>query len=272
MLELTIAHRVCPVLSRTAVGFSDKYEMVKSCAESLYVALEGVRAKLIVILDGCDDRYEKLFPGAEIVKTESVGNLPTYAKQIEILSNADTEFVYFSEDDYLYKPNAFKMMLEVMSRSEVDFVTPIDHPDRYDRTMEQSRFSQIIATVDRHWRTVGTTCLTFMTRRETLAKTKRVLSKYATGAADSVMWLGLTKDSTLNPVSLVRSMWWMLFRLFGGRVKFWRFLPIFAWRAHGFRLLFGRRYKLWSPLPQIAEHLSSDTISPTANKKDRVCE
>ena len=260
MPELTIAHRVCPVLSRTAVGFSDKFEMVKSCAESLYVALEGVQARLVVILDGCDERYEKLFPGAEIVKTESIGNLPTYARQIEILSNADTEFVYFSEDDYLYEPDAFKLMLEAIRLPEVDFVTPIDHPDRYDRTMEQNRLSEIIATADRHWRTVGTTCLTFMTRRETLLKTKRVLSKYAAGTADSVMWLGLTKDSTLNPVSLVRSTWWMICRLFGRSVKFWRFLPLFAWRAHGLRLLLGRRYKLWSPLPQIAEHLSSDTI------------
>lgn len=37
--ELTIVHRVCPVLSNTAYGYADKFSMVKACASSTYEAL-----------------------------------------------------------------------------------------------------------------------------------------------------------------------------------------------------------------------------------------
>ena len=59
--RLAIAHRVCPALSKAATGFSDKLEMVKVTTSSLAKALNGIRAKLIVILDGCPIEYERLF-------------------------------------------------------------------------------------------------------------------------------------------------------------------------------------------------------------------
>ena len=112
---LTVAHRVCPALSKAASGYADKFSMVRDCSASLLAALKGVDVRLVVILDGCGDEYAALFSGAEIVRTDSIGNQATFAKQMEILCAADSEFVYFSEDDYLYRPEAFAAMLQFMS-------------------------------------------------------------------------------------------------------------------------------------------------------------
>ena len=261
--DLVIAHRVCPVLSGTAYGFVDKFLMVKSCAESLMTALPGIKVRLIVILDGCGKEYETLYPGAEIIRMDRVGNQATFAKQVELLSAVnDAPFVYFSEDDYLYKPESFKAMLEFAARSGVDFVTPIDHPDRYDGSVSEPLRAEIRVSDRCHWRECGTTCLTFMTRPETVRKCRRVLMAYANGEQDSVTWLGLTKWGLFSPQVILRSVV-ALMRRFGGRnVWFGQFIPLMAWWRHNFRLFITRRYRLWSPLPSLAFHLSSNTVPP----------
>ena len=59
--ELVVAHRVCPILARVSVCYDDKLGIVKAITISLARALNGIRTKLIVILDGCDYKYEGLF-------------------------------------------------------------------------------------------------------------------------------------------------------------------------------------------------------------------
>ena len=59
--DLTIAHRVCPALSASAIGFSSKLEMVKATTASLASSLRGLRVHLLVILDGCPQEYETIF-------------------------------------------------------------------------------------------------------------------------------------------------------------------------------------------------------------------
>ena len=113
--DLVIAHRVCPVLAKTAAVFTDKFEMVKVTAASLAKAITGFKVKLVVIFDGCPKEYEQLFNetfGGEgvanvdysCISTPSIGNNATYARQLEILFSAtsETKYLYFSEDDYIY--------------------------------------------------------------------------------------------------------------------------------------------------------------------------
>ena len=261
--EITITHRVCPVLSKTACRYADKLEMVKACSASLYAALADVDYRLIVILDGCGPEYEPLFPGAEIIHTNGIGNQATFAKQLEILAAADTPFVFCSEDDYLYKPGAVKAMLQFLKEGGAGgFVTPIDHPDRYNGSVSEPCVSEVRVSPVCHWRECGTTCLTFLTSSEAFKKCVPVFKTYVGGEQDSVTWLGITKYGLFSPVVLYRSLISFIGRCLGKDVWFGKFIPLMAWYRHKFRLLAGRRYRLWSPMPSLAFHLSSNTVPP----------
>ena len=268
--DLVIAHRVCPAFSKTAVGFESKFDMVCAAARSMAAALReagNLRLKIFVILDACPGEYEAMFREVfssfelEIVNEDGAGNLSTWATQIDLLTGVSAEYVYFSEDDYIYAPEAFSAMLEMMSVA--DFVTPIDHPDRYNTVIEQSFETTVVATPARHWRRVGSTCLTFMTSGSTLGKTAAVMRSYSSGVVDSSMWLALTADRVFSLPSLFRSFFAALGRLIGLPVHSGRYMPLFAWKDFGLKLLFYRRYSLWSPMPELARHLFRDTIPVT---------
>ena len=261
--ELTIAHRVCPVLSSTACGYTDKFDMVKDCSASLYAALEGIEYKLVVILDGCDERYGALFPNAELIHTDAIGNQATFAKQLEILTSAETPFVYCSEDDYLYKPHAIRSMLQFLKTCvSGGFVSPIDHPDRYNNSVSEPRTSEIRVSSSCHWRETGTACLTFMSSLEVFRRCVPTFKAYVGGEQDSVTWLGITHFGLFSPSVIFRSLFFVIKRCFCKKVWFGNFIPLMAWYRHNYRIIITRRYRLWSPIPSLAFHLSSNTIPP----------
>ena len=153
--DIVIAHRVCPFLSKAAIGFRDKRSMVVATTASMAVALRGLVVRLVVILDGCPD-YEDIFVDAfgfsesidlEIVRTGAIGNQATWGKQLEILSSvSNSDLVYFSEDDYIYSADAFQAMLDFIKTTDVDFVTPLDHPDRYNERLEKIHPSYVLVS------------------------------------------------------------------------------------------------------------------------------
>lgn len=267
--DLVIAHRVCPALSKTAVGFASKFEMVKACAASLATALKTVNYRLVVILDGCSE-YAPIFRGGqfddervEIIETPSVGNQATWARQVEILSAVtNAEFVYFSEDDYLYREDAFSAMMNMLDEKGVDFVTPLDHPDRYVGILRES--TRVLIRPGRfcHWREAGTTCLTFMMRARDVAIARPCFDAYAHGNLDGVLWLGLTKDRLFDFGVLLVD----LIRFIFHRATFMRILQLAAWKQFGLRPIFSRRLHLWSPIPSLAVHLSSASLPPGASR------
>lgn len=269
---LTIAHRVCPHLAKTAVAFNSKLEMVKATTQSLARALQRFEhpVRLFVILDGCTPDYEEVFRSAfpvsgnvslTIEKTPAIGNFATYGRQVEILKEvSDSQYLYFSEDDYLYKPEAFVAMADLLDKKGVDFVTALDHPDRYnhangntqgpkDASLRVSRFS--------HWRNADTSCLTFMTTRKIFHETVDILASYGRGAMDGTMWLGLTKYDVFNLCKVGAGIFGFLFRL---NRPFIFYMPLCAWKHHGLRLLSTRRYTLWQPMPTLAVHLSNMSL------------
>ena len=270
--ELAIAHRVCAAPSKNAAGFSDKFEMVKRNARSLREALRGIRTRLSVALDGCPDDYEAFFrdcfrddPGVELdlARMDSVGNRETFRWQLDTLGGCeDAPFVYFSEDDYLYRPDAFREMIAALEGG-ADFVTPLDHPDRYNGSTAEPRRTELRVFGKTHWRRVGTTCLTFMARREAFLSARGRLRAYAEGGEDSVVWLGITKEGLFSPSVLGRSAA-AAFRKLVLRKPVWYglVLPLMAWSEHNVRLLFSRRHSLWSPVPSLAVHCCSTSVPP----------
>jgi hypothetical protein len=272
--DLTIAHRVCPGLSKTVFGFMDKESLIRETTKTLAFALAGIRVRLVVILDGCST-YRQIFEEAfsarrnddcfalEFIETPAIGNMATWAKQLQILSVANSPFVYFSEDDYLYAEDAFRAMLDFAERPGVDFVTPLDHPDRYNSSCGRSVRQMVEASPFGHWVTTGTTCLTFLAKKDVLDRTCEAMASYSRLGEECTMWLGLTKERVFNLSYLVATFIHFLLRR---QVTFGQLMPLCTWRRKGLKLLTHSRFMLWSPIPTLAVHLSTASLPLNSEK------
>lgn len=258
--DLAVAWRIYPGVSKKPIIFSDnKFKMVTACLRSFQESASGLNVKHYFILDGCPDEYEHLvkeiFQEAAItvLRTDRIGNLATFAMQVDLLSKeTEADFVYFAEDDYLYQPGEMHKMVALMKEnSTVDFVSGYLHRDIFIHPIHQHK-REVKYAADKLWISANSTCLTFMTRVETLVATKKVLLTYSKGNNDCAMWLVLTKTHIMNPIA------------------YWRFrgnrevLGIFK-RAitYSFRYFFNpKRYTLWVPYPSITTHLEQGLTSP----------
>jgi len=231
-------------------------------------SIASLRVKIWAILDGCPPEYETLFRdivhSADLVVMpyESIGNRATFGKQIDLLlEQQEADVIYFAEDDYFYLPDQFAAMLQFLNaHSDVDFITPIDHMDSY--TLELHRKPEWIRIgASHHWRTVSSSCVTFLTRKSTLARSATTFRTYLRRNDDCAIWLSLTKGRVFNPVALGH---YLATNAFGWRsmLKAW----LYGWR----RILFEEKLSLWAPIPAIAAHLAPTTLSPNCNWYDLV--
>lgn len=269
--DVAVAYRVYPRVSkRPFVHADDKYALVRVCLDSFVRSLSGVRAKVWALLDGCPPEYEALFretfaaESLEVLNLPAVGNAATFAKQIELLAaQTDADAVYLAEDDYVYLPGQFKSMLAFLNdQARHDFVSPYDHLDYYTKINLHAHRFRIEAAHGKHWREAVYTCCTFLTRRETLLKTRDVLETYADGATDLGFWMALTKWNVRNPYRLLK--------YFVRDREFLSPITIEPWRYSPGQVLFGRRRTLWTPIPAIATHAEAMFVSPNVDWRSYV--
>jgi hypothetical protein len=264
--DLAVAYRIYPKVAKPALGLplgEDKLRLAEACLRSFRECLGTLRIKLWVLLDACLPEYEemflKYFDREEVVllPLKGVGNLGTFERQIDILQNqTDAQTVYFAEDDYYYLPDQFRIMIDFLrAYDDVDFVTPYDHLDCYNLELHH-RPKWLRVSADHHWRTAGSTCLTFLTTREKLQHTAQVFRTYCRENSDASLWLSLTKQAVWNPFSLVRY----------ARKRPWLAkITLKAWLYGWRQLLFGRRRHLWVPVPGIATHMDANALSPAVD-------
>lgn len=260
--DVAVAYRICPHLSEAGRAFGDdKHRLSEICLKSFKKSIAELRVKLWVLLDDCPPDYSALFnkyfanEDVVLIDLPRTGNRPTFVRQIDILSEQqDAELVYFAEDDYFYLPGQFQRMVSLIrSGSNVDFVSPYDHLDYYTLPIHSSSRDMIINS-GHHWRTAGSTCLTFLTRRRTLKKSMASLRTYYVGNHDCSMWLSLTK-SAVSPFKVIECMFSKNPRSYPG-------LWAHAWRYGWRQILFGPKRTLWVPVPGIATHLDINAMSP----------
>ena len=261
--DIAVVYRIYPKMSKPALGLpfsDDKERMAEVCLQSFRRSLGDLRAKVWVLLDGCPpgyaDMFRRAFAAEDLVlePLPGIGNQGTFNRQIEILlEQEDAELIYFAEDDYFYLPGQFKLMTDfIRENPDADFVSPYDHMDCYTMELHRRR-TWLRVFQDRHWRTAASTCLTFLTTRSTLRKTQRIFHSYARRNFDCSLWLSLTKENVLRPVDSLR---WSV------RQPFLVKVVAKAWLYGAPQILFGKRHKLWSPVPGIATHLDFHAMSP----------
>jgi hypothetical protein len=266
MRDVAIAYRICPKVADAVLGLpfrEDKLELSEVCLRSLKESLGSLRIKLWALLDGCPPEYEQLFRkyfddhDLVLVSLPSVGNQATFAKQMELLlEQQESEIVYFAEDDYFYLPDQFRSMTDfLLQHEDVHFVSPYDHLDYYTMALHRTPERCMIYS-GRRWRTAASTCLTFLTRRETLAKTKVVFRNYKRRSFDCSMWISLTGKRVFNPFFFASSLF---------REPFSSKLVLKSWLYFWPQLLFGQKWNLWVPVPAIATHLDANSLSPNAD-------
>jgi hypothetical protein len=233
--------------------------LVKTCLLSFLKSSEGLSVKYYFILDGCPDVYEKMIEQVfrdqtfSIIKTDKIGNLATFALQVDILSKQiDTDIVYFAEDDYLYKPGELKKMVELIKTgNDVHFVSCYFSTDIYTHPIHQHK-REIKQAQDHLWISASSTCMTFMTTKSILQETRPVLLTYSKGNNDCALWLVLTKTHIYNPLRYIK--------YFGLKDKeSFNIMKVAV--KYSFRYFFSfRRYKLWIPYPGVGTHLEKDLV------------
>lgn len=132
-----------------------------------------------VIADNCNRKTVQLLENEGLrYKLTELGNAGSFRKAVELALEecADDELVYFVEDDYIHQPNARVLLEEGIKRA--DYVTLYDHPDKYTRLYNGGEFSKVIKTPSSHWRYTASTCMTFATKKSTLAKDLEVWKKH----------------------------------------------------------------------------------------------
>jgi len=264
--DLAVAYRIYPAVSKPAVGLpcsEDKFRLAEMCLRSFRGCLGPLRAKVWALLDGCPPEYNALFRkyidprDLVILELDRIGNRATFGKQLDILlAQEDSEVVYFAEDDYFYLPRQFPAMLSFLTgHPEVDFISPYDHLDCY--TLDFHRTPKwLTVSASHHWRTAASSCMTFLTQKQTLARCESVFRSYQRRNDDCAVWLSLTKHRVRNPFALSR---YLLGSQFGWKsmLKAW----LYCWK----QIVFGKKMKLWVPIPGMATHLSYGLLSPNVD-------
>ena len=261
--DLAVAYRICPKVAKPAQSLpfgNNKLRQAEICLRTFRHSLGSLRVKLWAILDGCPQDYrllfERYFPAKDLVviSLNGVGKRRAFGKQIEILlGQQDADNVYFAEDDYLYLPGQFPLALSFLRGGRgVDFVSPYDHFDSYNLDLHREP-EWLTIFANHHWRTTASTCHTFLTRQDTLAKFTRVFRTCSQRGHDCEMWLSLTKRRVFDPLAMLRYI---------ARREFYRRVVPKAWLFFWWQILFGRTAKLWVPVPGIATHLAAGLMSP----------
>ena len=258
--DLAVCYRIYPGVSRNPIfGFKEKLPLLRLNLETFKESLGDLNIKLWVLLDNCPPPYtdllKEIFPETtmELVPLGGEGNRATFLRQIDILSTqTDSDLVYFAEDDYLYLPRSLEHMAKFMQRRpEADFATAYDHMDYQTKFIHHFRGAEVVEDGYR-WRTVASTCLTFMARRQALAQSASAFKTYNRNP-DLAIWMALTKKRVCNPWSWVRSL---------GDGLFFSAAHALAWRYTWRQIFFGKRRTLWAPTSSLITHMEKSGLAP----------
>jgi hypothetical protein len=104
------------------------------------------------------------------------------------LKLADTESVYFVENDYLHTSDAPSVLEEGLEFG-FSFVTLYDHPDKYLNPSEggnpfcegKSEVTRVYRTNTSHWKLTNSTTMTFAAKASTLRKNEAIIRKWTSG-------------------------------------------------------------------------------------------
>lgn len=259
--DLAVAWRVYPKVSKQPIlNVHDKLEIVRLALLSFQRCTVDLTVFHYFILDACPPSYSALVRSVfndtdiEIINTDGIGNNATFCKQVEILlAQTKSDRVYFSEDDYIYKEGAsmkdcLRFLTDGPNNRFVSLYFPFDvfgHPIHGHR--REARFQD--GTL---WLSINSTCLTFLTTKDTLFKSRKVFATYGKKNNDCAIWLTLTKTHVRDFFSYPKLL------------RDERTAGILEMAIkHGFLFFFTTpQFELFAPFPAMGTHLEKGNESP----------
>lgn len=160
---------------------------------------------------GCLENFLKHFPSEEVtvyadnVKDETYEWIKTYNLEVirtnggssaagfrivlsEAVKLAESEIVYFVEDDYFHLQNSRNILLEGLDRAH--YVSLYDHVDKYIPASmggnpyideDAAEVTKVFLTKSTHWKLTNSTTMTFATRVSTLIEDKQIWEQFTVG-------------------------------------------------------------------------------------------
>jgi hypothetical protein len=259
--DLAVAYRIYPKMSasKPPIFADDKLKLAEFCLKSFKKSLGGLRVKLWVLLNDCPPAFEDIFTrefapeDLVLVRYPGVGPGITLREQFRILvEQTDADIVHFSEDDYFYLPGQMETGVNFIRQNpDADFVGPYESHDFYEIDLHDMNF-ETREFAGKKWSSCISVTHTFLARRTSLLECRDLFDRLFAASQgktvpDLAMWMALTKKRVFNPVKFVR--WTLTHRWF------WAGSMALSWYHCWRQLLFGRRYKLWSPHPCLANHM-----------------
>jgi len=190
--KILVALRVYPGNTKipTIIYPDKKIELIKESIKQLRASLSQFQYRIILINDGFDEEEvnyildNTAWDIHAIKNTMGIGNFATFELQIEeLLSCCEYHYVYFAEDDYLYKPDFVEKNLEVLKFA--DYSTGYFHPDYENLLFHKSNLKN----------KYGTTTCSFWTTQNILQADKEKLFEYRK-LGDIGFWMLITCSLT----------------------------------------------------------------------------
>ncbi len=261
--DISIAYRIYPKISKSiAFNINEKFILAHLCLKSFKKSLGSLKVKVWALLDNCPPKYENLFQkyfdkeDLKLVRLNGIGNYATFDLQLKLLTEQnDSNVVFFAEDDYFYLPHQFpKMISFLINNNDVDFITPFDYPTFYTDLLHRYK-SEIRVYDNKHWRSVNSAGCNFLTTKKAIKKNYKIFKIYSTGNTVLLSsWVCLNKYKVFNPFAILK------YGLLQDRIIILQYLK--AWRYGWRQILFGKKWKIWSPIPSIATTLDKGVIAP----------
>ena len=238
-MNIHFIYRSAPGSSKkeTRPSYFDKVSCLKSFLKAVDYVDSEMRGDLIFLNDGeLDSSIMEIMNSSksELIQLGGIGNSSSLraAHELARTRNWDSsDIIYFAEDDYMYKEEAFAFLLGAASAiKEGHYFTLYDHPDRYTRSDDVNNgYSKIYVSPDCHWRTVESTCQTYGVRIKSFKKDQ---------------WIHKLGTSLNTPRG--REM----FRAVQGIGKyFWKF----------------PKHKVISPMPSLCTHMETQLLANNVN-------
>lgn len=159
--------------------------LLHSIAHAKSVSLD---IELIVLFDGNQESYESDFIRKYYEQFNSIAGIDAVKFELQIFQGGSQrlaglylldqiyqrdypsgDYVYLLENDYLHDYDWVYFFNQLISSSiPFDYVSLYDHPDKYPfrkgfHEMHTGLVSRVYVAGDRHWRTVPSTCYSFIT-------------------------------------------------------------------------------------------------------------
>lgn len=148
---------------------------------------------IYVVADNVSDEtydFIQRFVVASRIHRTMLGNAGSllYSFDLAIKEFADDEKIYLAEDDYIYTPEAPKVIEEGLDVA--DYASGYDHPDKYISRSKGGpnpfvenggEATRVIITRSRHWKETNSTCMTFGTTVRIIKEDRNVYEGYCQG-------------------------------------------------------------------------------------------